>query len=76
MTPEMNWSNIETDHVKSICLFDVSKHEELKEAFSWKNTQPLLKNGHQYKGTKFIFLDFQLQFIKFYHFLKINERIN
>ena len=21
MTPEMNWSNIETDHVKAICFF-------------------------------------------------------
>ena len=40
MTPEMNWSNIEIDHVKAICLFDVSKDEELREAFNWKNTQP------------------------------------
>ena len=39
----MNWSNIEIDHVKPICMFDVSKDEELKEAFSLKNTQPLLK---------------------------------
>ena len=23
-TPEMNWDNIEIDHVKAICLFDVS----------------------------------------------------
>ena len=23
-TAEMNWSNIEIDHVKPICLFDVS----------------------------------------------------
>ena len=38
MTPEMNWRNMETDHVKNICLFDVSKDEELKEAFSRKNT--------------------------------------
>ena len=42
-TPEMTWDNIEIDHVKAICLFDVSKEEELKEAFNWKNTQPLLK---------------------------------
>ena len=34
MTPEMNWSNIEIDHVKAICMSDVSKDEELKEAFS------------------------------------------
>ena len=27
MTPEVNWSNIEIDHVKPICLFDVSKEE-------------------------------------------------
>ena len=43
MTSEMNWSNIEIDHVKAICMFDVSDDEQLKEALSWKNTQPLLK---------------------------------
>ena len=37
-TPEMNWSNTEVDHVKPIRMFDVSKDEELKEVFSWKNT--------------------------------------
>ena len=40
MTPGMNWSNIENDHLKAICLFHASKDEELREAFSWKNTQP------------------------------------
>ena len=73
MTPEMNWSNIEIDHVKPICLFDISKDEELKEAFNWKNTQPLLKEVHQRKGIKFNFLDYQLQFIKAYQFIKLNE---
>ena len=73
MTPEMNWSNIEIDHVKPICMFDVSNDEQLKEAFSWKNTQPLLKQDHKLKGTKFNFLDYQLQFIKAYQFLKVNE---
>ena len=72
-TPEMNWSNIEIDHVKAICLFDLSKDEELKEAFNWKNTQPLLKKDHQLKGIKFNFLDYQLQFIKTYQFIKLNE---
>ena len=57
-TPEMNWENIEIDHVKPICLFDISDDEELKEAFNWKNTQPLLKKDHQLKGTKFNFLDY------------------
>ena len=72
MTPEMNWSNIEIDHVQAICLFDVSKDEELREAFNWKNTQPLLKEVHQQKGIKFNFLDYQFQFIKVYQFLKLN----
>ena len=49
MTPVMTWDNIEIDHVKAICLFDVSKDEELKEAFNRKNTHPLLKKVHQQK---------------------------
>ena len=72
MTPEMNWSIIEIDHVKAICLFDVSKDEDLGEAFNWKKTQPLLKEVRQQKGIKFNFLDYQLQFIKAYQFLKVN----
>ena len=73
MTPEMNWSNIAIDHVKAICLFDVTKDEELKEAFNWRNTQPLLKQDHLQKGVKTNFLDYQLQFIKAYQFIKLNE---
>ena len=73
MTPEINWTNIELDHIKPFCMFDVSKDEELREAFNWKNTQPLLKEVHQQKGIKFNFLDYQLQFIKFCQFLKLNE---
>ena len=73
MTPDMNWSNIESDHVKAICLFHVSKDDELREAFFWKNTQPLLKKDHLQKGIKFNFLDYQLQFIKVYQFIKLNE---
>ena len=72
-TPHMNWSNIEIDHVKPICMFDVSDDEQLKEAFCWKNTQPLLKHDHQKKGIKINFLDYQLQFIKAYQFIKLNE---
>ena len=69
--PEMNRKKIEIDHVKAIFLFDVTKDEELKEAFNWKNTQPLLKEDHRQKGIKFNFLDYQLQFIKAYKFLKL-----
>ena len=65
MTPEKNWQSIEIDHVKPICMFDVSKDEELKEAFSWENTQQ--------KSTDYNFLDYQLQFIKPYRFLKLSE---
>ena len=56
-TREMNWYNIEIDHIKQICMFDVSNDEQLKEAFSWKDTQPLLKPDNRQKGTKYIFLD-------------------
>ena len=72
-TPEMNWDNIEIDHVKAICLFDVTKDEELREAFNWKNTQPLLKQDNRQKGTKFDFFDYQNQFIKAYQFIQLNE---
>ena len=70
----MKWSNTEVDHAKPICMFDVSNDDKLKEAFIWKNTQPLLKKVHQQKGFKFNFLDYQLQFIKAYQFLKINAQ--
>ena len=72
-TTEMNWTKVEMDHAKAICLFDVSKNEELKEAFTWRNTQPLLKHDHHLVRTKFNLLDCQLQFNKAYQFLKINE---
>ena len=73
MTPEVNWTNIELDQIKPICMFDVSKDEELREALNWKNTQLLLKEVHQQKWIKFNFLDYQLQFIKAYQFIKLNE---
>ena len=66
----MNYTNNEIDHVKAICLFDVSDDEQLKEAFNWRNTQPLLNQDHQQKGIKFNFLDYQIQFIKEYKFIK------
>ena len=72
-TPEMNWEDIEIDHVKPICMFDVTKDEELREASNWRNTQPLLKQDHLQKGINFHFLDYQLHFIKAYQFIKLNE---
>ena len=34
MTQEMSWPNIEIDHVKPVCMFDVTKDKELKFAFN------------------------------------------
>ena len=73
MIPVMNWTNIELDHAKPTCTFDLSDGKHLKEAFNWGNTQPLLKKNHLHKGTKIIFLNYQLQFIKAYQFIKLNE---
>ena len=50
MAPEMNWTNIEIDHVKAFCMFDVSDDEQLKQAFNWRNTQPLFKKRSSAKG--------------------------
>ena len=66
----MNWSKIEVNHVKPISSFDVSKDGELRESFNWQNTQPFLKEEHQHKGTKFVFLAYCLQFIKADQLLK------
>ena len=74
MTPDMTWDNIEIDHVKAICLFDIANDEQLREAFNWRNTQPLLKKDHQQKGIKFNLLDYQNQFIKAYQFLELNDQ--
>ena len=73
MTPEINWRNIEMDHVKPISSFYKSNIEELQKVFNWKNTKPLLKEILSRKGTKNIFLDYQLPFPKAYQFIKFNE---
>ena len=74
MTPDMTWDNIEIDHVKAICLIDTSNDEQLKEAFNWRNTQPLLKKDHRKKGIKVNVLDYQNQFNKAYQFLELNDQ--
>ena len=72
-TPQMNWSNIEIEHVRTICSFDTSKDEQLKGAFSWRNSQPLSKKDHQQKAIKFNLLDYQLQFTEANQFIKLKE---
>ena len=71
-TSKMNWSTIEIGLVKPMDKFDVTKDDELREAFCWKNTQPLLKQDHQQKGKEFNILDYQLQSIKDHQLLKLN----
>ena len=55
MTHERIWSIIEIDQKSPICLFDVYKDEELKEAFIWINTQPLMKKVIIGKELRMIF---------------------
>ena len=43
MGPEMNWSNIEFNHVVPLSSIDVSKDEGLRKCFSYTNAQSLLK---------------------------------
>ena len=43
MTPDVNWSIVEIDHGILISSMDLSRKEELREAFNWRNTQPLGK---------------------------------
>ena len=73
LTPEINWSNIESDHVKVFLSFDTSLDEGLRRVLIGKNTQPLLKEIPPPKGTKNNFLDYQLQFIQPHQFLRLNE---
>ena len=75
MTPHMNWSKIEIDHVKPICMFGVSDDEVLKLAFNWKDTETFCKVIHSQKCGNFNLLDQQLQLNKGYQFLKVNEKV-
>ena len=69
----MNWNNVEIDYVKPICMFAIPKDVELREAFCWKNTQPILNEIHQQKEINFNFLHYQTQFITTYQFCWLNE---
>ena len=61
MTPEMNFNNIQIDHVKPISSFDISNDNE---AFNWRNTQPLLKQDNLRKSNKVNEEDYNNQFKK------------
>ena len=74
------WDELEikdTDHVKSISSFDVSKDEELKQAFTWKNTPTLTKESQFQRRTKYKFLDYRLKFVRAYQFIRLQaEGVN
>jgi hypothetical protein len=52
----MNWKNYgtywEIDHIKPISLFDLTKKQEIKKCFNYKNTKPLSINENRQKENK------------------------
>ena len=69
----MNWLNMEIDHVKPFCLFDVSKDEELHETIGWVNTESLLTEVQSRKKNKLDWLKYRFRFIRAYQIDKISE---
>ena len=53
-TTEMNWGNIEIEHVKAISLFDVSKEEELRKASIGEIHRPYLSKIIRKRGLNLI----------------------
>ena len=50
----MNWKNINIDHVGTIRVIDIPENGKLREVVDYKkNNQPLLKEAHFPKGTKY-----------------------
>ena len=75
LTLDMTGNNIDIDHVKPFSLFDISEEEEMKEAFNWKNTQPLLKEVHRQNRTKHNFLNYRPQYVRAFRLIKSNEEV-
>jgi len=51
----MSWGNYgewHIDHIKPISSFDLTNEYELKKAFHYSNTQPLLAKENLSKGNK------------------------
>ena len=69
----MNWNINNFDYVKPIFPYDISDDGQLKVSFNWKVTQPIMREVHSHKDTKFNFLEYHLQFITAYQFLQLNE---
>lgn len=58
------------DHVNPCASFDLSKEEDIKECFSWKNLRPLRCDKNKKKRSKIIPFDILLQELKAKVFLK------
>ena len=52
----MNWSEIENNQVKPNSSIDISNYERIRRAVKRIESQPLRKQNHLHKGTKFDFL--------------------
>jgi hypothetical protein len=56
--PDMTWENHgvlwEIDHIKPCAAFDLTKEEEQKQCFHYKNTQPLYKSDNRSKGDTYL----------------------
>ena len=77
ITAKMIWSKFEIDHLRPTSSFDVYNNGGTKEAFCWKNIQRSVNQDNNQKGTKFNFVDYRLQFIQAYQFIRLNEaRLN
>ena len=61
MTPEMNWKNIDLDHVRPLSSFDLTDPEQLKEAAHFSNIQPLFKHDNRKKGARYHEHDLMVQ---------------
>ena len=68
MTPDMNWLNIQLDHVRPLSSFDLKDYEQLKEATHYTNIQPLLAKDNRSKSDRYHEFDLWLQSENLYNY--------
>ena len=68
MSDDMNWGNIELDHVRPLSSFDLSDIEQLKEAAHYSNIQPLLAKDNRLKSNRIHEYDLWSQSEKLYDY--------
>ena len=67
-SPEMNWKNIDLDHVHPLSSFNQADPNQLKEASHFSNIQPLLKQDNRKKGSRYHEHDLAVQKEKVYDY--------